>query len=883
MASGGISLSGESIVSSGIVSSQYDEVASGGISLSGELVFSYQYDEVASGGISLSGELVFSSQYDEVASGGISLSGELVFSSQYDEVASGGIELSGNSMVNRHNEIAIGGSKVSGESIVSSKKNFKVVSTGGILVFGDLTIDHDETATGGSKISGNSIVSSKITSKEKASGGLSSSGTSDVQQIYYSIASGGISVAGNHRINIYYYPDGKMVLSGTSESVVRNFFDFRIRYQIYNEFMKDLIINYNVGELPFSYYRIEGCCRSTTVSSSGIICEAVPLLTNDPKCSGALGKQKYVQNILAKSLKEVCSILTASNWDWTVCSIGRFTRPPYANQDGYNDQCNIVEEQLEFCKIPECLAVCINSKGTERFAYSFTANQKLNKFYTSSGNVILHGASASSAIVPPNIYQGTGSITVSETVDFEYRAFNEIVEGNIFIDGYYNLFSSYFKFDSDGSVSVSGNSSVKSTQYNYEVVLGIVTLESVVDVQLKFFASFDVGSISIDGSAEYPFIYYPSGLGFSGNGIEVFNISETSRLSGLSQVSYGTMVVSGSSKVVSPYYNFESVGSIVVAGTSIDRRNSYLYLPDDLGMTINGESYSNALDDGNFQYLSDGSVSFFSSIDSYIAIHRYVSEDTDIFVSGDSGTGGSWKGVGEEVFGYGMTSLQLYIPNPVENATGITLSENATVALTACENCGTIASFLYLKSNLFNSTYLKSLLVLNDFTIPEEFVLYYSARIKSWIGTVHYKGVDNKNTNSPIDISINFEFSCIDSLGGEYLGSNYLKFNVMVRVKDVTTKKEIKTKVLVLFPAEDTCYHVNSNDFNMNFSVSTTGKYVVVPFNVLIDYLIISDDLGLFTNSYWNTNLFEVSMYDSGNTLTSSKYALPTNIGVENP
>ena len=45
------------------------------------------------------------------------------------------------------------------------------------------------------------------------------------------------------------------------------------------------------------------------------------------------------------------------------------------------------------------------------------------------------------------------------------------------------------------------------------------------------------------------------------------------------------------------------------------------------------------------------------------------------------------------------------------------------------------------------------------------------------------------------DISINFEFSCVNSLGDEELGSSYLKFNILVRVKDVNTKKEIKTKV----------------------------------------------------------------------------------------
>jgi len=172
------------------------------------------------------------------------------------------------------------------------------------------------------------------------------------------------------------------------------------------------------------------------------------------------------------------------------------------------------------------------------------------------------------------------------------------------------------------------------------------------------------------------------------------------------------------------------------------------------------------------------------------------------------------------------------------------------------------------------------MLTLNNFKIPEEFALYYSAKLESWTGTVHYKGVDNKNTNSPVDISINFEFSCVNSLGDEELGSSYLKFNILVRVKDVNTKKEIKTKVLVLFPAEKTCLYVNSNNFDMQFSVSTKGKYVVVPFDVLVDYLIVSDDLGLFVNPYWNTNLFEVNISDSSKTPSLSTYPLSI---VENP
>ena len=57
--------------------------------------------------------------------------------------------------------------------------------------------------------------------------------------------------------------------------------------------------------------------------------------------------------------------------------------------------------------------------------------------------------------------------------------------------------------------------------------------------------------VLVNGSAEYPFFYYPSGLGFSGKGIELFNIAVTSRLSRLNQISDGTIIVNGNSKFIS--------------------------------------------------------------------------------------------------------------------------------------------------------------------------------------------------------------------------------------------------------------------------------------------------------------------------------------------
>ena len=836
--------------------------------------------------VSQDGDLVLSSlsiyaiENNVTATGGLSLGG--LSKSSFIITCFGGCNIGGSAIITMNIIISIvssGGCKISGLSV----NNSYFLTTGGVSLIGDSEVykKSDIAMIGGASLGGEAKFSTIKT--VFGSNGLSLSGVSETYQIYSPITTGGISLSGNHRINIYYYPYGEQIfLSGNFNSRYTNNFDLKITYQVYKEFTADLVIDYNVGDMPYSWYRVEGCCRLT---NSTVDCDVVPLQTNDPKCSGALDKQKYIQNVLARSVKELCSILSASSWEWTVCSIGKFTRPPdsiFLNQDGNKDQCNTIDEQLGFCEIPECLKLCVNTRGIERFAYSFTGSQKFKKQHVSSGRIIFYGSFLALEIIPPQIVQGSGTINVSETVGFEYRAFNETVEGLISVVGDSDVSCSYFEFSSDGQITIDGNLNVRSNFYNYEVVLGTIVIGGESHARLKFFVLLDLENnfVLINGSAEYPFFYYPSGLGFSGKGIELFNIAGTSRLSRLNQISDGTIIVNGNSKFISPNYHYESVGSMTIAGTSLNKRNSYLYLPDDSGMTISSQADTVLLDVGNFHYTSDGTIDFYSSIDSYIAIYRYTSEDTDIFVSGDSDTGGSWKGVVEELFGYGMTSSQLFNPNPIENTTGISNSDNAIVAFTDCANCGSVASFLYLRSNLFESTYLKNMLTLNNFKIPEEFALYYSARLKSWVGTVHYKGVDNKNTNSPVDISINFEFSCVNSLGDEELGSNYLKFNVMIRVKDINTKKENKTKVLVLFPAEKTCYYVNSNDFDMNFSVSTKGKYVVVPFDVLVDYLIVSDDLGLFVNSYWNTNLFEVSISDSNKVPPLSRY--PFSI-VENP
>ena len=816
----------------------------------------------ASGGISVSG--LSSSNHFVKFNGGFSLGGiaQIDVDEYYEEIASGGFSLHGS---------------FKAETIITSTGGIKVGSSAHLLKTSSLT------ASGGSSVAG--LVEISKTSSLTSSGNLFIGGQLEANKSFTFNATGGILISGNHKLNYFYYPDGyEIELSGSTDINVNGVFDLVISYEIYKEFHTDLEIKYDVGDLPLAWYRVEGCCKFINPSDdypSG--CEVAPLEANDPQCAGALGRQKYVQNILAKSVKELCSILKASNWDWTICKIGKFTRPPTLAQPGYDAACNIIEDQVKYCDIPECLQLCVQSNISEKFAYSFDGFFVVTKEQEATGSIYISGNTP--AAILPWKFTATGDITVSGEVDFVITQYLESASGQIDVNGESDCASSNFVVDSSGEILLTGSSSVVSPYYKYNIVSGNINLsgETASYVKYQIITGVLDSFIYFIGAAEYPYRYYPTGLNASGEGIVLDVSTLTGRISGYSFTTEGNITIDGNASYVSPYYYYESSGEIVTSGTGSIRRNSYHYWPDGLTLTVEGESVTEKLPDGYFRYKSEGQMEVYNSFDYYILIYRYNVEDGEVFVSGNSDTDSSYKGIKNEDFGFGMSSLQSFNPNAVEPTTGISPSDNTNIATTACENCATIASTLYLTTNLFNSTYMKNMFTLNNIVIPDEFKLFYSSRLNSWVSTSHYTGVDNKNLNIPIQMTINFEFSCVNELGEDYLGDNYLKFFMMVKVKDTVTKKETKSRVLVLFPAKQTCYNVNSNNFDLIFSVSTKNNYVAVPFDVLVDYVVVNDDLGLFTNAFWNDNLLFFNIADFTKTLIACVFPLPAaSIGLEN-
>ena len=123
-----------------------------------------------------------------------------------------------------------------------------------------------------------------------------------------------------------------------------------------------------MGKTVSHWYRIQGACQNTNPG-----CDLIGIQTDDPKCVN--GKQQFVQNILAKSLTDVCNQLTNSRLNWEVTSIKKWSRPADPTLVSKDDQCNSLTE-VPFCQIPQCLNFCVQTHAVIHIGatnYSFAS------------------------------------------------------------------------------------------------------------------------------------------------------------------------------------------------------------------------------------------------------------------------------------------------------------------------------------------------------------------------------------------------------------------------------------------------------------------------------------------------------------------------------
>ena len=277
--------------------------------------------------------------------------------------------------VNIYNEVGFGGALVGGSIVLGDVLS----GSGGALVGGEA----DYLSSNGVVVGGNALCS--IETNQIASGGTLVGGVAE------------------NVIRLPFYPDGEVILtSGDAASNAIFTIPLDIAWSTRAAISVSTDFLWNVGALPYRWYRVQGCCSSlSSDNESGLPggCETTGIQTDDPVCNATNAKQLFVQNIAARSVVDVCKTLSQDRTNWEICSIKVWSRPADLRLTTSSDQCNRLTE-VPFSQIPECIAFSLQTRAITRIiAKSFLFD--FFRFYVGSGEITTSGSATTSCSVTP--------------------------------------------------------------------------------------------------------------------------------------------------------------------------------------------------------------------------------------------------------------------------------------------------------------------------------------------------------------------------------------------------------------------------------------------------------------------------------------------------
>jgi len=227
--------------------------------------------------------------------------------------------------------------------------------------------------------------------------------------------------------------DGVLV-DGSAFSSVTIADDTSIFWNVNGSFVLDTTIEYNVGQLPLRWYRVEGVCEKVTCTVG---------IGDDTNCSS---KFFFVQNILANSVKDVCKKLTNENLSWQLSKIQEFSQPLIPVPA--SGECNTLTT-VPFCQIPECVNFCVQTNAITRIkAKTVVYDTFLN--YVGSGQANFFGTAIT-----------TGA--TSNTSNYEYV--------------------------SNGGPVLTGGSATTGSSWEFDLLTQITATTQVQDIQANFGSS----------------------------------------------------------------------------------------------------------------------------------------------------------------------------------------------------------------------------------------------------------------------------------------------------------------------------------------------------------------------------------------------------------
>lgn len=273
----------------------------------------------------------------------------------------------------------------------------------GILPFLILNLDHHSNMVCESTLIANATTDTLGSANLFCESTLVASAETDYQASCNINCESSLSASG--KIFLNYIGSGGVDTGGSANSSYNISFLFEIEWKTKAavEFTKEFV--WNTGQSPLRWYRVLGCCKYISKDGSGdpndpnnpypVIpggCDVTGIQTDDPRCSGGSSRMQFVQNLLGRSVSDICDQLRTSGLKWEICSIKRWSRPVDILN---NDECNELTE-VPFAEIPECIEFSLVSDETINIGVKTFITGVIVSF-TGSGGVVTGGTADSSS------------------------------------------------------------------------------------------------------------------------------------------------------------------------------------------------------------------------------------------------------------------------------------------------------------------------------------------------------------------------------------------------------------------------------------------------------------------------------------------------------
>jgi hypothetical protein len=274
------------------------------------------------------------------------------------------------------------------------------------------------------------------------------------------LGSGGVVVSGNTAPiqDFDYIGSGGVLISDSAIANFTNNFNIGVFWNVNALKVQDFTFLWDTGELRILWYRLIGKGRDP----------ACPIIHDDICC------QKYIMNVHARTISELCEKLKSRRWKWPIQSVEVFSRPA-RNVDiaedesgGINHECNILTP-VEVCNVPECFDFCVDQDHRINIGFKMRVARQEFFAYEASGQIQIMG-SATTSFIAEGVYdeEGNGGLIaggVSEdtTDNAGPGHFIYMPSGQVNVSGDPEIISSALSFTSDGSeILISGSADAKS-------------------------------------------------------------------------------------------------------------------------------------------------------------------------------------------------------------------------------------------------------------------------------------------------------------------------------------------------------------------------------------------------------------------------------------